>query len=40
MIIFKSIFVLCVQYYNVIYGSILSLVHISFSFYVFKYGNA
>ena len=39
MIIFKSIFV-CAQYDNVIYGSILSLVHVSFSFNVFRYGNA
>ena len=39
MIIFKSKFI-CVQYYGVIYGSILSLVHISFSFNVFRYGTA
>ena len=39
MIIFKSMF-LCAQYYSVIYGSILSLVHISFSVNVFRCGNA
>ena len=32
--------IVCAQYYSVIYASILSLVHISFSFNVFRCGNA